>query len=55
MFKDDVSNNEVLPVIGFSDDDLKNVEKMNDFLEKEYPEKPVDIYLTKGGEKIKYN
>jgi hypothetical protein len=28
---------------------------MNDFLEKEYPEKPVDIYLTKGGEKIKYN
>lgn len=55
MFKDDISNNEVLPVIGFSDDDLKNVEKMNDFLEKEYPEKPVDIYLTKGGEKIKYN
>lgn len=55
MFKDDVSNNEILPVIGFSDDDLRNVEKMNDFLEKEYPEKPVDIYLTKGGEKVKYN
>jgi hypothetical protein len=52
VFKNDVSNDEVIPFIGFSDDDVKNVEKMKGFLEKEYPEKnPVRVYLTKGGEK----
>ena len=53
MFKNDIMNNE--PSIGFSDDDLRNVEKISGFLEKEYPEKPVDVYLTKGGKKIKYD
>jgi hypothetical protein len=33
----------------------RNIEKISGFLEKEYPEKPVDIYLTKGGEKRKVN
>lgn len=53
VFKNDMLNKE--PKIGFSDDDLKNIEKIHGFLEKEYPEKPVDVYLTKGGKKTKYN
>jgi hypothetical protein len=48
-FKNDVANDEIIPFIGFSDDDPQNIEKMNKFLEKEYPEKPVRTYLTKGG------
>jgi len=51
FFKNDVKNNFV-PTIGFSDDDPKNIEKLKGFLDKEYPEE-VDVYLTKGGEKVK--
>lgn len=50
-FKNDVSNDEIIPFIGFSDDDPRNIEKMKDFIEKEYEEKPIRMYLTKGGEK----
>lgn len=52
FFRNDVENNEILPIIGFSDDDPKNVEKMKEFLSSEYEENPVKTYLTKGGEKI---
>ena len=52
IFKNDIANDEVIPFIGFSDDDAKNIEAMKGFLEKEYPEEnPVRVYLTKGGEK----
>jgi len=48
-FKNDVANNEIIPQIGFSDDDPRNIDSMNKFLEKEYgEEKPVRTYLTKG-------
>jgi hypothetical protein len=50
-FKNDINNDEIIPFIGFSDDDPGNIEKMKDFIEKEYEEKPVRMYLTKGGEK----
>lgn len=51
FFKNDVKNYFV-PDIGFSDDDPRNIEKIKDFLEKEYGEEnPVRTYLTKGGEK----
>lgn len=53
-FKNDVENNEVIPTIGFSDDDLRNVEKMKEFLSKEYEKNPVKTYLTKGGEKKEF-
>lgn len=54
-FTNDVSNN-FIPQIGFSDDDPKNIESINDFLEKEYEnQKPVQTYLTKGGVKKKFN
>ena len=49
-FKNDVKNNFV-PDIGFSDDDQKNIDAIKDFLEKEYDDKPVKTYLTKGGDK----
>jgi hypothetical protein len=39
--------------IGFSDDDEKNVDSIDNMLSKEYPENPVSLYLTKGGEKKK--
>lgn len=52
FFKNDVENNEILPVIGFSDDDPRNIEKMKEFLSSEYKDKPVRTYLTKGGEKL---
>lgn len=52
FFKNDVENNETLPIIGFSDDDPRNIEKMNEFLSSEYKDKPVRTYLTKGGEKL---
>jgi hypothetical protein len=48
FFKNDVTNQETVPSIGFSDDDLKNVEKMKEFLSSEYEESPVKTYLTKG-------
>jgi len=51
FFKNDIGNNEVIPTIGFSDDDPRNIEKMKEFLSSEYKEKPVRTYLTKGGEK----
>jgi len=50
-FKNDVANNEIIPIIGFSDDDPRNIDKMKDFLDKEYEENPVRMYLTKGGDK----
>jgi hypothetical protein len=53
-FKNDVENNEILPTIGFSDDDPRNIEKMKEFLDDEDTEKLVKTYLTKGGDKIKY-
>ncbi len=62
--KDDVSNNEISQDIndfvmshmslGFSDDDERNIESLDDMLKQEYPEKPASLYLTKGGEKKKY-
>lgn len=48
IFKNDVNNQEIIPIIGFSDDDPKNVEKMKEFLSSEYEESPVRTYLTKG-------
>ena len=53
-FKNDVRNNEIIPIIGFSDDDPRNVEKMKAFIDKEYEESPVRLYLTKGGEKTRF-
>ena len=50
FFKNDVKNN-FIPMIGFSDDDPGNVEKIKAFLDKEYEDKPVKTYLTKGGDK----
>ena len=51
FFKNDVENNEILPNIGFSDDDPRNIDKMKEFLDDEDTEKLVKTYLTKGGEK----
>jgi hypothetical protein len=51
FFKNDIVNNEIEPIIGFSDDDERNIEKMKVFLEKEYEKNPVKTYLTKGGNK----
>ena len=51
FFKNDIVNNEIEPIIGFSDDDERNIEKMKDFLDKEYEKSPVKTYLTKGGDK----
>ncbi len=51
FFKKDVENNEILPIIGFSDDDPRNIDKMKEFLDDEDTEKLVKTYLTKGGEK----
>lgn len=60
-FKNDIANQEVSQSIdefvkqhmklGFSDDDERNVTSMEDMLSTEYPENPVSLYLTKGGEK----
>lgn len=50
FLKNDIKNNFV-PMIGFSDDDPGNVEKIKAFLDKEYEDKPVKTYLTKGGDK----
>jgi hypothetical protein len=45
----------VIPKIGFSDDDLKNIEKVKEFLAKEFGnENPVQTYLTKSNIKTKY-
>ena len=50
FFKNDVNNNFV-PMIGFSDDDPRNIDKIKSFLDSEFEDKPVRTYLTKGGEK----
>ena len=50
FFKNDVKNY-FTPQIGFSDDDPRNVEKIKDFLSKEYEKSPVRTYLTKSGTK----
>jgi hypothetical protein len=55
FFKNDVKNY-FTPQIGFSDDDLRNIEKISSFLEKEYPEeKPVKVFSTSGGIKKEIN
>jgi hypothetical protein len=51
--KNDVSNN-FIPTIGFSDDDLRNLEKMKQEL-GDNPENNIQMYSTYGGEKKKYN
>jgi hypothetical protein len=48
FFKNDVNNQEVIPTIGFSDDDPRNIDKMKEFLSSEYKDNPVKTYLTKG-------
>jgi len=54
-FKNDVKNNFVVPTIGFSDDDEKNIEKVKEFLKQEFGlEQPVQTYLTKANIKKKY-
>ena len=45
--------NRFLPTIGFSDDDLRNVELMKKKFEKE-PDNILQTYITKGGVKKKY-
>ena len=62
-FKNDIANQEISQSVdefvkqhmklGFSDDDERNVTSMEDMLSTEYPENPVSLYLTKGGEKKK--
>jgi hypothetical protein len=55
LFKNDVTNNFVIPKIGFSDDDPRNIEKVKEFLSKEFgKESPVQTYLTKANTKTKY-
>lgn len=51
--KNDVSNN-FIPTIGFSDDDLRNLEKMKQEL-GDKPDNNIQMYSTYGGEKKKYN
>ena len=50
FFKNDIKNN-FIPQIGFSDDDPRNIDSIKSFLDKEYKDKPVKTYLTKGGDK----
>lgn len=52
-FKNDISNSFV-PKIGFSDDDLRNLEKLNKGLTKD-PDNLYQLYSTHGGEKKPYN
>lgn len=55
LFKNDVTNNFVIPKIGFSDDDVRNVEKVKEFLKQEFgKESPVQTYLTRANIKTKY-
>ena len=51
--KNKVSNN-FNPKIGFSDDDIRNVEKVSQHFEKD-PENIIKTYSTQGGEKKLYN
>jgi len=41
-------------MIGFSDDDERNIKASSEFLSKEYEKNPVNLYLTKGGNKTRY-
>ena len=52
-YKDDISNRFV-PTIGFSDDDLRNLEKLHQELSDD-PENMYQFYSTHGGEKKPYN
>ena len=52
MFKDDISNN-FIPKIEFSDDDLRNLEKVKDELSKD-PENIIQTISTHGGKKQNY-
>ncbi len=54
FFRNDIENKEIIPSIGFSDDDQKNIESIKNFLKNEYDNSPVKTYLTKDGEKINY-
>ena len=51
-FKNDISNR-FIPTIGFSDDDLRNVEKVKSHFEKD-PENIITTYSTAGGIKKKF-
>ena len=52
FLKNKISNNFV-PTIGFSDDDLKNVETIKKHFEDK-PDNIVQTYFTSGGKKVKY-
>jgi hypothetical protein len=52
FLKNKVTNN-FLPTIGFSDDDIRNVEKVKSAFEKE-PDNIIKTYLTAGGIKKAY-
>jgi hypothetical protein len=56
FIKNDISNNFIPnePVIGFSDDDIKNVEVMSKHF-KDKPDNIVKTYSTAGGIKKLYN
>jgi hypothetical protein len=54
IFKNDITNNEIIPTIGFSDDDPGNIDKMKEFLSNEYEKSPVRTYLTKGNIKKEF-
>lgn len=64
-FKNDVSMDEPFEGIdefvgqftslGFSDDDPRNIEASSEFLKKEYEKNPVNLYLTKGGKKTRFD
>lgn len=54
LFKNKISNNFIPePTIGFSDDDIRNVETMKKHFEKD-PENIITTYSTAGGVKNKY-
>ena len=65
-FKNNVTNEEMIDYIdldefinknikiGFSDDDERNIKASSEFLNKEFEKNPVNLYLTKGGSKSKY-
>ncbi len=52
FLKNKVSNN-FIPMLGFSDDDVRNVEKMKDYFDKQ-PGNILKTYLTAGGKKKLY-
>jgi hypothetical protein len=55
IFVKEKIGNEFIPKIGFSDDDIRNVEKMKSYFEKNKPEGiEFATYSTTGGIKKKY-